>query len=584
MDLYKIRKEMNNGKSIYDLPLKVTYYARVSSEKDEQKNSLSNQIFYFENHIKEVSNWTYVDGYIDEGISGTSVNKRDAFKRMISDSKKDKFDLILTKEVTRFARNTLDSISYTQELLKNGVGVYFQSDNINTVMPDSELRLTIMSSVAQDEVRKLSERVKFGFNRSIEKKRVLGNDNIFGYRKDDGKLVIHEEEAEMVRELFEIYSQNEMGFHRIAEYFKQKGYKSKKGTPISSQTLRRLIRNPKYKGYYRTGTVKVVDYKLHKAQKMPKEEWKIFECKENIPAIVSEELWKKCNDILERKSESCLNKVDNKDVFKNRYTFSGLIFCKEHSNDEYMPSFNRISGKKRSNKPAWACSKYINNGLKECESPIIQENELIEMFKIILKKFLLNKEDIIGDLMEKYKRYNFAKDFTFEISKIESNIKNIEFKKDKLLELAIKNLVTDEEFYKRNEQLNEEIKTYNNEIQLLKEEKENLSTIEESMKAIKSTLEKDVNIEENVEDLIKLLVDKIYVSKINNDRKHIKLEIYFNIGEPIILEGNFKKQETQEYIIDNKKYLLCNNNNNESSNKDIDYHYCNNNVYYCTRK
>lgn len=130
---------------------------------------------------------------------------------MIADSKKGKFDLILTKEVTRFARNTLDSISYTQKLLENGVGVYFQSDNINTIMPDSELRLTIMASVAQDEVRKLSERVKFGFSRSIEKKRVLGNNNIFGYRKDKTKLVIHEEEAKMIRELFEIYSTRRNG-------------------------------------------------------------------------------------------------------------------------------------------------------------------------------------------------------------------------------------------------------------------------------------------------------------------------------------------------------------------------------------
>ena len=165
----------------------------------------------------------------------------------------------------------------------------------------------------------------------------------------------------------------EMGFYKIAEYFKQKGYIGKNGNPISSQTLRRIIRNPKYKGYYRTGTVKVVDYKLHKAQKMPKEEWQVFECKENIPAIVSEELWEKCNNILEKKSTSCLNKVENKDVFKSRYTFSGLIFCKEHEGEKHMPGYNRISGAKRSNKPAWACSRYITHGLKGCESPIIEE-------------------------------------------------------------------------------------------------------------------------------------------------------------------------------------------------------------------
>lgn len=581
MDLYNMRKEISSGKSIYDLPLKVTYYARVSSEKDEQLNSLSNQVFYFENHIREVSNWTYVDGYVDEGISGTSVNKRDSFKRMIADSKKGKFDLILTKEVTRFARNTLDSISYTQKLLENGVGVFFQSDNINTVMPDSELRLTIMASVAQDEVRKLSERVKFGFNRSIEKKRVLGNNNIFGYRKDKTKLVIHEEEAKIVKELFEIYAGGEIGFYKIAEHFKQKGYLGKNGTPISSQTLRRIIRNPKYKGYYRTGTVKVVDYKLHKAQKMPKEEWQIFECKENIPAIVSEELWEKCNNILEKKSQSCLNKVENKDVFKNRYAFSGLMFCKEHGGQECMPGFNRISGNKRSNKPAWACSKYITHGLKECESPIIQENELIEIFKVVLENFLSNKEEIIEDLLNKYKKFNQTRDYDIDISKQEENINGLQAKKDKLLELTIKNFLSDEEFYKRNEKLNKEIENCNKVIRELKEEKENVSQIEENMKRIKKTLEKEIKIEENIEDLIKLLVDKIYVSKIDNDRKHIKLEIYFKIGDSILLEGNLNKQAKHEYIINNEKYLLSNSQSNNCSMKENNYQSCNHDIYNC---
>lgn len=584
MDLYNMRKEINSGKSIYDLPLKVTYYARVSSEKDEQLNSLSNQVFYFENHIKQVSNWTYVEGYVDEGISGTSVNKRDSFKRMITDSKKGKFDLILTKEVTRFARNTLDSISYTQKLLENGVGVYFQSDNINTIMPDSELRLTIMASVAQDEVRKLSERVKFGFSRSVEKKRVLGNNNIFGYRKDKTKLVIQEDEAKMIRELFELYAKGEMGFYKISEYFKQKGYTGKNGTPISSQSLRRMIRNPKYKGYYRTGTVKVVDYKLHKAQKMPKEEWQVFECKETIPAIVSEELWEKCNDILDRKSASLLNKVENKEVFKNRYVFSGLIFCKEHQTEEHMPGFNRIAGKKRSGNTAWACSKYITHGLKECESPILQEVELVEILKTVLEQFLSNKEEIIEDLLNKYKKFNLDKDYKTGIIKIEDNIKSIQMKKDKLLELTIKGLLADEEFYKRNEGLNNEIEKLQEKLQKSKEEKENLSSIEDNMQQIKKALEKEIDINESIEDLIKLLIDKIYVSKIEGNRKHIKLEIYFKIGEPITLEGNLKKQAKQEYIIENEKYHFCNNNNNERYMKEQDYQSCSHDIYHCARK
>ena len=400
----------------------------------------------------------------------------------------------------------------------------------------------------------------------LKKRGYFGNNNIFGYRKDKTKLVIYEEEAKMVRELFEIYSTGEMGFYKISEYFKEKGYTGKNGTPISSQSLRRIIRNPKYKGYYRTGTVKVVDYKLHKAQRMPREEWQVFECKENIPAIVSEELWEKCNSILDKKAKSLLNKVENKDVFKSRYTFSGLIYCKDHKEKEHKPGFNRIAGGKRSNKPAWACSEYITHGLKGCESPIIEENELIEILKVLLDKFLQNKEEIIEDLLNKYRKFNETKDFKLEISKIEDNIKEVQAKKDKLLELTIKNLLSDEEFYKRNEELNKEIVDYNKKIYALKEEKESITTIEDSMKQIKKTLEKEINIDENIEDLIKLLVDKIYVSKIDNNRKHIKLEIYFKIGEPITLEGNLSKTKNQEYIIDSSSQSL------------------NHDIYNCARK
>ena len=375
----------------------------------------------------------------------------------------------------------------------------------------------------------------------------------------------------------------EMGFYRISEYFKDKGYVGKNGTPISSQSLRRIIRNPKYKGYYRTGTVKVVDYKLHKAQRMPKEEWQVFECKENIPAIVSEELWEKCNNLLEKKSQSCLNKVENKEVFKNRYTFSGLIFCKEHDGEEYMPGFNRISGAKRSNKPAWACSKYITHGLKECVSPIIQETELIEIFKTILSKFLENKEEIIEDLLSKYKKFNQVRDIKNDIEDLENKIKEAKDKKDKLLELTIRNLVTDEEFYKRNEELNKEIQKYNEQIKELKEEKENVTSLEESMKQIKNALEKEINIDENIEDLIKLLVDKIYVSKVDNNRKHIKLEIYFKVGEPMILEGNLNKKAKQEYIITTEKYHSNSSKNSGSFTNDTEYQNNNHELYNCAR-
>ena len=185
MKIKKAREDLRKGKTIYDMNLKVAYYGRVSTDKDDQLNSLENQQNYFEDMIKENSNWIFTRGYIDEGISGTAVKNRDSFLKMIEDATLGKIDLILTKEISRFSRNTVDSIKYTEYLLKQGVIVYFLSDNLNTIQEDAEFRLTIMSSMAQDEVRKLSERVKFGINRMIKDRKLIGG-NLTGYYKKNG--------------------------------------------------------------------------------------------------------------------------------------------------------------------------------------------------------------------------------------------------------------------------------------------------------------------------------------------------------------------------------------------------------------
>lgn len=218
MDIHDIRQQLRT-KSIYDIPLRVTYYARVSSESDEQLNSLGNQIQYYEDFIRRNAAWAFVPGYIDEGLSGISTKHRENFNRMIDDAAEDKFDLVITKEISRFARNTLDSIQFTRQLLGYGVGVFFQNDNINTFDEDSELRLSIMSSIAQDELRKLSSRVKFGHQQAIKNNVVLGNSRIFGYRKEDRRLVIDEEQAPMVRELFELYATDQYSMKQIETIF-----------------------------------------------------------------------------------------------------------------------------------------------------------------------------------------------------------------------------------------------------------------------------------------------------------------------------------------------------------------------------
>ena len=183
---------------------RVCAYCRVSTDKLDQINSLENQIYFFEDYIKRNDNWEMSEVYIDEGISGTSTKNRKGFNDMIFDAYQGKFDLILTKEISRFARNTLDSILYTRKLREIGVGVYFINDGINTLDADSELRLTIMSSIAQEESRKTSQRVKWGQRQSMEKGIVFGG-NLLGYNVKNGEIHIDEEKSSVIKDIFNLF-------------------------------------------------------------------------------------------------------------------------------------------------------------------------------------------------------------------------------------------------------------------------------------------------------------------------------------------------------------------------------------------
>jgi len=223
---------------------RVCAYCRVSTEAEDQLNSLENQKKYFEQYIGNNLEWQFCGLYVDEGISGTSVEKRTGFKQMIADAENRKFDLLLTKEISRFARNTLDSIFYTRKLKGLGVGVLFMNDNVNTLDSDAELRLTIMSSIAQEESRKTSERVRWGQKRRMEQGFVFGA-SIFGYHLKDGKLTINEDEAKTVRLIYELYLSGK-GVHLLCKELENRGITSPQGgTRWSVPSVIRILKNEK---------------------------------------------------------------------------------------------------------------------------------------------------------------------------------------------------------------------------------------------------------------------------------------------------------------------------------------------------
>ena len=526
MDLYTVRNNIMKGVPLQELNLRVCFYARVSTDKDEQLHSLSNQISFFNDYIGKVPNWDFVGSYIDEGISGTSVNKREEFLRMTRDAKRHKFDLILTKEISRFSRSTLDSIKYTQELLSNGVGVYFLNDNINTILPDSELRLTIMSSIAQDEVRKLSERVSFGMKRSIDNGVVLGCSNIYGYVKDKGKLVIDDEQAKMIKIIFDRYANTTDGLSKVSRYLFSLGYKSRTGKRIDTTILTRIIENPKYKGYYCGHKTKVLDYRTKQKKRLNESDWIIYKDYDNVPPIVSEELWERANIKLRERQDSFTNRTVNKKVFQNRYTYSGKIYCGCHN-----VTYHRSSAGKRKNNPVWECQVYRKESLKGCSNPRVFEFELDEVFKDMFNKLFKRKNTIFDEILSECKNYLETNNSELDIKNLESKILVLNNKKDKLLELVMEEYLSKEDYKKQINIINEDLNTYQNKMDELKNNKKDKNYIENKINEIKNALEKCLEDNECYSDIFNELIDKIIVHKQND--KQIKLDMFIKTGESI---------------------------------------------------
>jgi DNA invertase Pin-like site-specific DNA recombinase len=538
MDLFEVRNRLNSGKSIYEMPLRVTYYARVSTDKDEQLHSLSAQVAYYTDFIKKNANWTYVEGYIDEGLSGTSVVKRESFLRMIEDGKRGIFDFIVTKEISRFSRNTLDSIKYTQELLSAGVGVLFQNDNINTLHADSELRLTIMSSIAQDEVRKLSERVRFGFKRSVENGVVLGSNNILGYKKNKGKLEIVESEAEIVQLIFHLYANEKMGFRAMGHHLNEREIFSVHGNPFSNTTLKQIIQNPKYKGYYCSGKSRKYDYR-HKRQLTNSEDWVVYKDYENVPPIVSEELWDKANSIFKKRSDAMKSET-NKTSYQNKYRYSGKIWCMVH-NAPYHHSSG--TGTSKRNICAWRCKRLIDVGIG-CKSPTVHTAEIDEIMRQVLQSVFADKEQIINKLTGFYSEISKNSELTVDILKLKSRLSEINKKKDHLFDVSVDGLISREDFKKRNDSLSKEESRIEEQIAECRRQEEQNQNFSSQVRAIRHCVSKELDFDRELCDgAVDELLERIEVYA-TDTKTDINIKVYLkilgNAGEYNILRQRGK--------------------------------------------
>ena len=447
----------------------MVFYGRVSTEHEAQLSALENQIQWYDDQAKNHPNWNVLNKYIDEGITGTQAKKRPAFMKMIEDAKQGDFDLIVTREVCRFARNTVDTLVMTRELKNIGVEVYFVEDNIWTMDGDGELRLTIMATLAQEESRKVSERVKAGQQISRENGTIYGCGNILGYDRVDGTYVINEEQAETVRLIYNMYMAGEMGAMKIANELTRMGKLNASGkVKWAAGQVTRILSNKTYAGYMEYGKSFSNNY-LEQRRVNNYDRSTYMEKKCDFEPIISEEDWNKCQEIKKRRLAQSFNgegharhgKKETKDLWTSKLRCScGYTFRKNrwHKNKNCDWSYG------------YQCYNQLNNGSAKkhrelgqddtgyCDQRMIADWKLELMAKTIMKTIWIDKKDIIIQVCEQLKEcYQKEPQKKRNLSNIDNSIFQLKKKKDVLIEMRTDGEISKEEFSAQKSKIDERI-------------------------------------------------------------------------------------------------------------------------------
>lgn len=450
-------ERMNQERKIVDVRKRVAAYCRVSTDHEDQANSFESQQRYFRQYIERNPDWELYEIFADEGISGTNTKKRSEFKRMIACAKEGDFDLIITKEISRFARNTLDSIYYTRDLKKHGVGVIFMNDNINTLDGDAELRLAIMSSIAQEESRKTSERVKWGQKRQMEQGVVFGR-SMLGYDVKDGKMTVNEDGAKIVRLIFHKFANENKGTHVIARELREAGITPMRVKEWSNTVILRVIRNEKYCGDLVQKKTFTPDFLSHeKKYNRGEEEFVII--KDHHEPIVSRELFEKANRILDEKSLT----QEGKAKHSNRYPFSGKIKCGCCGSSYVARYKNRKNGTRYK---AWRCYKSATQGSPHtdkagnplgCSNPSIRNEDAVHIMYLVTRSLQLEEKKITANLLSVIQSVLSVNTNYSHIEKLKEQIQTVEDKRTQLIDLCISGAITKQEFITKREACDKEI-------------------------------------------------------------------------------------------------------------------------------
>ena len=508
---------LNQERKMQETKKKVAAYCRVSTDNEDQANSFESQQRYFRQYIERNPDWELYAIFADEGISGTNTKKRKEFNRMIECAKNGDFDLIITKEISRFARNTLDSIFYTRDLKKHGVGVIFMNDNINTLDGDAELRLAIMSSIAQEESRKTSERVKWGQKRQMEQGVVFGR-SMLGYDVKDGKMTINEEGAKIVRLIFHKFVDEGKGTHVIARELREEGIEPMRVKEWQNTVILRVIRNEKYCGDLVQKKTYTPDFLSHeKKYNRGQEEFVII--KDHHEPIISRELFDKANRILDAKSLS----QEGKAKHSNRYPFSGKIKC-GRCGASYVARYK--TRKDGSRYKAWRCYEAANHGRPHidkagnqvgCSGESIRNEDAIYLLYLVCRELKINRQKVVDNLtktIDAVMRIDLTGTSTSALSE---KIEEAKKKRTGLIDLYTSGDIDKTEFTALRAKYDEDIEKLKSTMEGIEQQQAMILKQQELMADIKNAIDELINGIQYEDEYYTQILDKMVI----NDKNHI---------------------------------------------------------------
>jgi Site-specific recombinases, DNA invertase Pin homologs len=573
-----VNTQKNISKNLNSPKLRVAAYCRVSTDHDEQIESYNTQMDYYKELINKKDEWTLVDIYADEAITGTKVDKREDFQRMINDCLCGEIDMIITKSISRFARNMLDVLKYVRILLDKNISIIFEEENINTSTMDGELLLVILSAVYQQEVENTSAHVKRGIRMRNERGDVSGFPACFGYDYDPEKKVleINENEAKYVHYIYKRYLEGAGGFV-IGHELEKMGIKTKRGsTRWCASTVIKLIGNVKYKGDLLLGKSYTVN-PITKKRVLNMGEKDKYYIKDHHQPIISSDIFDEAQKI--RVARNCIRKqqpekvhaYEEKGIYSRKYAFSCKVKCGFCGKSLHRRTWH--CGSKYGTK-VWQCFTSTHRGTEFCpNSRGIYEETLEKAFVESYRLMCKNNKSVIDEFLEKVKETLSKCNFEKDLLKSEANSESIEKKISKLLDMRLEDLITEkvyeEKYQELHELLNSQKKTKAKILSMLKEK----GTVLPRLKKFKHILENNAVLDKFDRNIFESVVEKIIVGghdeKGNVDPR--KIVFVYKTGLESSLDGEkFKlprrnaKQNIDSHELKDKQK----DNNNSQSNTD----------------